>query len=122
MHDYLIQLDFFEYFIWIVYLLITLSFLYVYKEFNKSAYTKYLYPSLLIKTFGALAFALVYIFYYTEGDCNYYYYGNRELLNIFYTEPSKYFELLFLNGEEAKEYLDQNALLVLLSLMKKVGF
>lgn len=108
MHDYLISLDIFEFLIWILYVLICLGFIYVYKSFNSNKYTKYLLPAFLIKVFGGLLFTLVYIYYYKEGDCNYYYFGSKELVNVFYEDMFLFFDIVKLDNLEAEVVLKNN--------------
>lgn len=107
-YEYLITLDVYEIFIWFIYVLLGLGFIYVYKAFNTNKYTKFLIPGYLLKVLGALSFTLVYIYYYKQGDCNSYFLGASQLTGIFYIDPNKYFDLLFLDYLDAKEYLIKN--------------
>jgi hypothetical protein len=103
--SYLINLDVYEIFVWLLYVLIGLGFIYVYKAFNTNKYTKFLIPGYLFKVIGALTFTLVYIYYYKQGDCNTYYFGTSQLVDIFYQKPSVYFNLIFMDNLEAREYI-----------------
>jgi hypothetical protein len=108
MRDYLITLDIYEVFIWGLYILIGLGFIYVYKAFNTNKYTVFLIPGYLLKTIGALLFTLVYIYYYDQGDCNSYYFGTSQLVDIFYQNPTDYFDLLTLNHQKAIDFATKN--------------
>jgi hypothetical protein len=106
--SYYISLDIYEFFIWLIYVLVGFGFIYVYKAFNDNKYTKFIIPGYLFKVIGALSFTLIYIYYYTDGDCNSYYFGTSQLVDVFYQKPSDYFDLLTLNQQSAIDFANRN--------------
>jgi hypothetical protein len=69
---------------------------------------KFFLPGLFVKLFSALAFGLIYIFYY-GGDTLAYFNDMQSLKNLFYKNPAQYLEVLA-NGISQKSiyYFDHN--------------
>ena len=102
-------LNTYEIFIFILYNFIAVCFLYVYKEFNKSEYVRYLYPAFLLKVTGGFVFALIYMYYYEGGgDCYFYYVISSRFSEIFYENPSLYFQIQGAGFEEAQLLLQKS--------------
>ncbi|MES2588768.1 MAG: hypothetical protein V4622_07285, partial [Bacteroidota bacterium] len=100
-----VPIDFYEFFIWVLYASLFAVLFYTYKAFNESNHAKFIMPGYFFKILGGLSFTLVYAFYYKGGDCNYYFYEASQLIKIFYEKPLVYIELLFSSSEEAIEIL-----------------
>lgn len=50
---------------------------------------------LLIKILGGILYVLINVYYFTETDSNVYFLGTHELLDILFSEPSRYFKILY---------------------------
>lgn len=58
---------------------------------------KYYRPGFLLKIYGGLAFALIYVFYYGGGDTTAYWLDAGRLAKLITSEPKCYIEILFGN-------------------------
>lgn len=65
---------------------------------------KYLDMGIIIKMTGAFAFAMVYAFYYKDGDTGNYYRTGKALMELLLTRPSDYFEVVFGNAHSNPFY------------------
>jgi hypothetical protein len=83
-----------------VFLIIAIFALGGVKKNSLPALQAYFYPALATKIFGAIAFVLVYKFYYGGGDTFYYQLGANALCDAFYYNPAIYFKILFLKPLE----------------------
>ena len=81
--------------IWVVYFTLFFLVLYVYRRTKTDAIYRYFLPGFVVKVFGGLAFALIYIFYYKFGDTFLYFRGANVLADTFLESPGDYFRLLF---------------------------
>lgn len=76
-------------------LLLFSAFLYKNKKsLTDPSYNYYVY-GLAAKIFGTLFFCTIYLFYYGYGDTIAYFESTNALANLFYQDPSKYFEVVF---------------------------
>lgn len=92
-----------DWIIWITFTAITTGLLFLYAKFSKNAYSKYLVRGYLIKAFGGLGFALVYVYYYGFGDTFRYYYDAIKLSETFAESPLTYFRVIFTGFEAIQE-------------------
>jgi hypothetical protein len=76
------------------------------KKYLKEGKDEYRYFDLgiIIKMTGAFAFAMVYAFYYKDGDTGNYYRTGKALMELLLTRPSDYFEILFGNAHPNRFY------------------
>jgi hypothetical protein len=65
------------------------------KNIETKPYFKYFTKGLLVKTFGAVSFCLIYALYYEGGDTVNYYKGVAAMFNAFKHNPFKYFVMIF---------------------------
>lgn len=76
-------------------IMLFIAFLYKNKKAVKdSAYNYYMY-GMAAKIFGTFFFCTIYLFYYGYGDTIAYFESTNALANLFYQNPSKYFEVVF---------------------------
>ncbi len=61
---------------------------------------KYFMPAFYTKVLGAIAFALIYTFYYGEGDTSYFFRGANMVSDALYYNPLIYFKILTLDAGE----------------------
>lgn len=61
---------------------------------NREEY-KYFDLGIIIKMTGAFAFAMIYAFYYKDGDTGNYYRTGKALMELLLTRPADYFEIIF---------------------------
>lgn len=109
MHNVYVTLNWYEYFLWLVYVTLGAGFLYFYKSYSENS-NKYLIHGYFVKMFGGLFLALVYVYYYKLGDTTDYYLAAKDLSRVFYEKPKVYFDLLFSDVNEAREILFRNKL------------
>lgn len=66
------------------------------KKFLKQGREEYRYfdLGLLVKMMGAFAFAMIYAFYYKGGDTGNYYRTGKALMELLFTRPSDYLEIM----------------------------
>lgn len=79
-----------------LYLLIVITFGYFYQQMkirNNPEY-KYFLSGLVLKIFGGLGFAAIYIFYYDGGDTTLYYESCLSLINMAIVSPSNFLGIL----------------------------
>lgn len=81
--------------VWLVYFTLITLLMWVYRLSKSGSHYKYFIPGFLIKTFGAIVFGLIYIYYYKAGDTFLYERGARIMSETFLESPSDYFRLLF---------------------------
>ena len=60
---------------------------------------RYFIKGLLIKVGGAIAFTMIYLFYYDDGDTILYFEGSRALTRILMDSPSEFFRFIFSSHE-----------------------
>ena len=101
-----------DWIIWISFTTITMGLLYLYAKFSNNPYAKYVVRGYLIKAFGGLAFALVYIYYYGFGDTFRYYFDAIKLSETFASSPSQYFRLVFTRFEDI-QYVNSDLMIVI---------
>ncbi|MFN7013965.1 MAG: hypothetical protein ACK4ON_06825, partial [Bacteroidia bacterium] len=78
-----------------IFLISIISYFYQqFKIFNRDYY-KYFTIGLLARLFGAISFALVYLYYYGGGDTTSYFESSKAMANLFYKNPVDYFTVLF---------------------------
>ncbi|MDH4473102.1 MAG: hypothetical protein QE487_10890 [Fluviicola sp.] len=101
----MIQLDIIDWGIWL-FLAVTVGLLmYLYQRTSNFPGSPYLVRGYLLKVFGGLSFALIYIYYYGGGDSIEYFRSTSTLNELLASEPGTYFKLLSLNHEEAQPVL-----------------
>jgi len=85
-----------DWIIWFIYFAVIFSTLWFYRnsKSDKDLYQWFL-KGFLIKVFGSIAFAMIFVYYYKFGDSFEYFKGAVMLSNTFLDSPSDYFELLF---------------------------
>lgn len=82
--------------IWLVYFLVIFAVLWFYRHSKNDDDTyKWFLKGFLVKVFGSVAFALIFVYYYKFGDSFEYFKGAVMLGNTLLESPSDYFELLF---------------------------
>ncbi len=82
--------------IWIVYFTVIYTALWFYRQSKTDDdLYKWFLKGFVIKVFGGVAFALIFVYYYKFGDSFEYWKGAVMLSNTFLDSPSDYFELLF---------------------------
>lgn len=80
--------------IWLVYATLIFTVLWVYRTTRTEEYYKYFLSGFLIKIFGGVAFALIYVYYYGFGDTFLYHQGATVMADTLTQEPGVYFRLL----------------------------
>lgn len=99
------KLELIDWGIWLFLVVIIASAIYMYQSISKFSGSQYLFRGFLLKAFGGLSFALIYIYYFGYGDTFEYYNGASTLSEIASTDPGSYFELLTLSHEDAQPIL-----------------
>jgi len=81
--------------IWLVYFAVIFTVLWFYRQSKSNNDTyKWFLKGFMIKVFGGVVFALIFVYYYKFGDSFEYYKGSVMLDKAFLDAPSDYFELL----------------------------
>lgn len=80
--------------IWAVYFTVVLLALWVYRTGKKEDHYRYFIGAFIIKVIGGVAFALIYVYYYSFGDTFLYYRGASVLSQVMVDNPQDYFRLL----------------------------
>ncbi len=75
-------------------ILIFIGFLYQNRKAVKDKAYKFYLRGMAAKFFGTIFFCCIYIFYYGGGDTTTYFESSMALANLFYFDPSKYFEVM----------------------------
>ncbi len=85
-----------DYFLPPLYLLIIFAFGYFYKQIKigKNPEYKYFLSGLMLKIFGGVGFAAIYLFYYQGGDTTLYFESTKSLLNLAEISPLKFLSIL----------------------------
>ncbi|GIV29031.1 MAG: hypothetical protein KatS3mg028_0097 [Bacteroidia bacterium] len=65
---------------------------------------KYFDLGIIIKMSGAFAFAMIYAFYYKDGDTGNYYRTGKALMELLFTRPADYFEIMIGNAHPNRFY------------------
>ncbi|RME15735.1 MAG: hypothetical protein D6799_05715 [Bacteroidetes bacterium] len=65
---------------------------------------KYFDLGIIIQMTGAFAFAMIYAFYYKDGDTGNYYRTGKALMELLFTNPSDYSEVMFGNPNPNRFY------------------
>jgi len=96
MREYQIYLSFWDIVLPPLYLLIILIFGYFYQQskIRKHPEYKYFLKGLVLKIFGGIAFACIYLFYYDGGDTTLYYDSCLSLLNMAGVSLTKFLGIL----------------------------
>jgi hypothetical protein len=81
-------------------LIFSLSFAFVIQTKNKNTlkHYRFYFPAMFAKLMGAVAFSLIYVEYYGEGDTIMYFKSARAFANLLVDEPVKYFQVVFNEG------------------------
>lgn len=87
----------------IVFSLFAIAFKKKYLLQGKDEY-RYFDLGIIIKMTGAFAFAMVYAFYYKDGDTGNYYRTGKALMELLFTRPSDYFEIMIGNAHPNRFY------------------
>jgi hypothetical protein len=74
-------------------IVIFLAFLYKNKKLDDPAYKFYM-PGLGAKILGGMVYCSIYLFYYGYGDTIAYFESTNAMANLFYMDPTKYFEVM----------------------------
>lgn len=90
----LIQPTIFDWIQWSFLVLAVGFFVYLYSKLSSRPFSTFLFRAYVIKVFGGLAFACVYIYYYKFGDSFRYYYDITKLNNVFMTDASRYLQMM----------------------------
>jgi hypothetical protein len=102
-----IDLDWYEYTLWVIYVIIGYVFVYFYKVFSMNeTHKNFLISGYFIKVIGGLFFSLIYVYVYKGGDTIEYYLGTKELVSIFYENPNLYFKILLSSNDEINNLLN----------------
>ncbi|MCH2233571.1 MAG: hypothetical protein MK078_04900, partial [Crocinitomicaceae bacterium] len=81
----------FDWLIWSVYFVLIFIGMFIYRSTKQEDHYKYYIRGLLIKIFGGVAFALIYVYYYKFGDTFLYHRGAIVLSESLLSDPSDYF-------------------------------
>ncbi len=87
----------------IVFSMLAISYKKKYLRAGKDEY-QYLDLGIIIKMTGAFAFAMIYAFYYKDGDTGGYYRTGKALMELLFTRPSDYFEIMIGNAHPNRMY------------------
>lgn len=101
----MIQLDIIDWGIWLFLVIVVGFIIYLYQSAANFPGSNYLLRGYLLKVFGGLSFALIYIYYYGSGDTVEYFHGADTLGEIATSDPGTYFQLLSLSHEDAQPIL-----------------
>ncbi|TNE54231.1 MAG: hypothetical protein EP338_08690 [Bacteroidetes bacterium] len=101
-----------DWILWTIFTAVTCGMVFLYANFSKNPYSKYMIRGYLIKAFGGLGFALVYIYYYHFGDTFRYYYDAIKLSETFSRSPMTYVRLLFTSFDSIQN-LDSDLMIVI---------
>ena len=83
--------------------------MFIYRSTKQEDHYKYYIRGLLIKIFGGVAFALIYVYYYKFGDTFLYHRGAIVLSESLLSDPSDYFRLLFSTNNQIPPDLTEYA-------------
>jgi hypothetical protein len=111
----MIQLGMLDWAIWLFFVLVFGFFVYVYQKTSSFKGNRYLFPGYILKVFGGLSFALLYIYYYGGGDTAEYFKSASTLNSILFKDPGTYFDLLSMSPEEAQPKLRMARTVILYS-------
>ncbi len=77
---------------------------------EKHSEYKYLIKGLTIKIVGAIAFTMIYLFYYDDGDTILYFEGSRALTKVLIESPSEFLRFIFSSHhlEPSLQYIRQH--------------
>ncbi len=95
--------------IWIVYFTFLFLLVYFYRNSKNEIHYKYFIRGFLIKVFGGVVFALIYVYYYKFGDTFLYHRGATVLSQTLIDSPGDYFRLLFSENGNLPNDLSQFA-------------
>lgn len=98
----MIQLGIIDWGIWLFFVVTGGFFFYIFQHVATFRENTYLLRGFLLKVFGGLSFALIYLYYYGGGDTSEYFHSASTLNEILYSKPSAYFDLLFSDPEQAQ--------------------
>jgi len=90
----LIEPSIFDWLQWVFLVIAVGFFLYIYTKISSKPSSRYLLLAFLIKVFGGLAFATVYIYYYKFGDSFRYYHDIIKLNDLFTKDFVQYMQLM----------------------------
>ncbi|MCB9194904.1 MAG: hypothetical protein H6598_01590 [Flavobacteriales bacterium] len=76
------------------------------KKIGHNPEYKYFLTALMFKVFGGIFFGLIYVFYYGGGDTISYYSSAIPLSNLFWENPSEYFDIIFNSSSITAQYGD----------------
>jgi hypothetical protein len=88
------MITFLDWGIWLIFLLIIFTILWFYRNSKTESFYNWFLKGFLIKSFGALAFTLIFVYYYKSGDSIGYFNGSYVLGNVLFDSPSDFFELI----------------------------
>jgi hypothetical protein len=80
--------------IWLVYFSLILVLLVVFRVSKTESHYRFFIPAFILKVFGGIGFAIIYIYYYKFGDTFLYHRGATVLANALVDTPADYFRLL----------------------------
>lgn len=80
--------------IWVVYFISILTGLFLYKSTRDDERYRFFIPAFLLKVFGGIAFAVIYVYYYGFGDTFLYHKGASILTETLVEDLGTYFRLL----------------------------
>lgn len=94
------MLEFFDIIVGFIYLIVLFIVLHLF--FNaRNPNNQYLFSGIYVKILGGICLGLIFYYYYGYGgDTQSYFETSKAFSNLFYTEPLKYIESLFVNGIE----------------------
>jgi hypothetical protein len=101
----MIQLGIIDWGIWLFFVLVFGFFVYLYQSTSRFDGSQYLLKGFLLKAFGGMCFALIYVYYYDGGDTSEYFHSASQLNDVLLKRPSAYFDLLSMSPEEAQPKL-----------------
>ncbi|GAB4453669.1 MAG: hypothetical protein OHK0036_16740 [Bacteroidia bacterium] len=87
----------------IVFSMVAIFYKKKYLRLGKEEY-RYFDIGIIIKMTGAFAFAMVYAFHYKDGDTGNYYRTGKALMELLFTRPSDYFEIMIGNAHPNRSY------------------
>lgn len=80
--------------IWLVYISLLVVLLVVFRVSKQESHYRFFLPAFILKVFGGLGFAIIYIYYYKFGDTFLYHRGASILADTLVDSPGDYFRLL----------------------------
>lgn len=102
----MVEIGLLDWVLWLIYFFLIGFGVFFYKNLQKDNESyKYFLQGFLLKAFGGLSFAVIYIYYYQGGDTMAYFRDAKLMVQTFLDQPTDYIRLLFYQSSESPQDL-----------------